>query len=93
MCDCRKTLEASIKESVQAGLTEGCTDLRVSLDGYALMFGNGTAKSQQFMRAEVSYQKPTKAGALKPKKDSVNMLAKFCMFCGEAYDKVEPDVA
>ncbi len=93
MCDCRKMLEASIKESVQTGLDEDCTDLRVSLDGYALMFGSGAAKYQQFMRAEVSYQKPTKAGVLKPKKESVNMLAKFCMFCGEAYNKVEPDVA
>ncbi|MFK3971074.1 hypothetical protein ACI2KS_10145 [Pseudomonas sp. NPDC087358] len=65
----------------------------MSLDGYALMCGSGTAKSQQFMRAEVSYQKPTKAGVLKPKKESVNMLAKFCMFCGESYEKAEPDVA
>jgi hypothetical protein len=85
MCDCRKRLEASIKENTQANLAEDCTDLSVSLDGYAIIFGNGSASSHQFMRAEITYQKPTKAGVLKQKKESVNMLAKFCMFCGEKY--------
>ena len=85
MCDCRKTLEESLLEKFVAELGPECRNVSVSLDGYALMFGSGTMSSAQFMRAQVTYQKPTKAGVLKDKKTSANMLAKFCMFCGEKY--------
>ena len=75
-----------LMEDLPAQLPKGHQRLRVSLQGYALMMGVGAAKSQQFMPIEVTYQAPTKAGVMKDKKQTMNMAASHCMFCGEKYE-------
>ena len=78
-------------EALPGQLPEGHTDLRVSLTGYALMMGDGGAKSRQVMPISIEFRAPTRAGAMKDKKQSMSMVANFCMFCGEKYDKESGD--
>lgn len=85
MCDCRQRIESMLQEDLPAQLPAGHQNLNVRLQGYALMMGEGSMRSQQIMPFEVTYQAPTKAGAMKDKKQVMNMAASFCMFCGEKY--------
>ncbi len=89
MCDCRQRLETSLSENYAPQLPEGAQNLQVSMQGYAMMF-SGPVASKQYMEAEVTFQAPTKGSKTKPsvmrdRKDRVNVLASFCMFCGEKY--------
>lgn len=93
MCDCRKRIETGVTDQVAAKLPEGTQQLRVSLQGYAMVFG-GPVSSKQYMVAEITYQAPTKGTKHKPsvmrdRKDAVNIMASFCMFCGEKYPTEE----
>lgn len=89
MCNCRKDIEAKLLEDIPTQLPAGHQRLSVSLEGYALMFGEGVMQSRQIMPIQVKYQAPTKAGVMKDKKQTMNMAASYCMFCGEKYDKDE----
>ena len=51
------------------------------------MMDGGVAKSRQVMPIEITYQAPTRAGVMRDKKQSMSMVANFCMFCGEKYEK------
>jgi len=96
MCDCRQRIEGLVKEGFAKNLSPDCKNLGVRLDGYALALGHAAASSRMYMRANVSYQKPSKNNVLKNKKDCVNIVASFCMFCGEKYpteDEQKPEVA
>ena len=86
MCDCRKRIESQLLEDIPAQLPAGYQRLSVRLEGYALMMGEGTMKSRQIMPIEITYQAPTKAGVMKDKKQTMNMAASYCMFCGEKYE-------
>lgn len=85
MCDCRSRIESKLLEDLPGKLPEGHKDLSVRLEGYALMMGQGTMQSRQIMPVEVTYQAPTRKGEMKPKKQTLNMAASHCMFCGEKY--------
>lgn len=98
MCECRKRIETAVTEQVAAQLPEGAQQLRVSLQGYAFDFSGPVASSKQYMAAEVTFQVPTKgtkakASYLRDRKDAVNIMASFCMFCGEKYPVAEPKPA
>lgn len=90
MCTCKQDTEARLLEALPAELPEGFKGLSARLTGYAMFFGGNQAQFKQVMPIEVTYQAPTKAGVMKDKKKSMSMLANFCMFCGEKYDKDEP---
>jgi hypothetical protein len=89
MCDCRQKTEARLLNALPEQLPKDHANLRVSLAGYALMMGTGTAQSRQVMPIDITYQAPTKAGVMKEKKQKMSMMANYCMFCGEPYEKVE----
>lgn len=93
MCNCRKETEARLLEALPEQLPAGHKNLSARLTGYALMFSDGAMQSCQVMPIEVTYQAPTKAGVMKDKKQSMSMKANFCMFCGEKYDKDEPEAS
>jgi hypothetical protein len=93
MCTCKQDTEARLLEALPAELPEGFKGLSARLTGYAMMFGGQRAQFKQVMPIEVTFQVPTKAGVMKDKKRSMSMLANYCMFCGEKYDKDEPAVA
>lgn len=97
MCDCRKRIETGLAEQVATKLPEGAKNLRVSLQGYAMVF-SGPVSSKQYMAVEITYQAPTKGSKAKPsvmrdRKDATNIMASFCMFCGEKYAVEAPEAA
>lgn len=97
MCECRKRIETAVAEQVAAQLPEGAQQLRVSLNGYAMVF-SGPVSSKQYLVAEITYQAPTKgskakASVMRERKDAVNIMASHCMFCGEKYPVEEPKPA
>lgn len=89
MCDCRKQTELRLIDAVSQTLPEGHEALCVRLDGYALMMGEGVAKSRQVMPISITYRAPTRAGVMKDKKQSMSMMANYCMFCGEKYEDAQ----
>jgi hypothetical protein len=93
MCNCRQETEARLLEHLPAQLPECHKNLSARLTGYALMFGDGKMQSRQVMPIDITYQAPTKAGVMKDKKKSMSMQANYCMFCGEKYDRDEPEAA
>ena len=77
-------------EALPAQLPAGHEGLSARLTGYALMMGDGAvAKSRQVMPIDIEYRALTRAGVMKTKKQSMSMMANYCMFCGEKYEKDE----
>lgn len=87
MCNCRVETEARLMKAIPEQLPEGHRNLRVSLGGYALIMGESGAQSRQVMPIAITYEAPNRAGAMKDKKQSMSMMANYCMFCGEKYEK------
>lgn len=93
MCECRQRLEDSLSEQAAKKLPFSAQGLRARLQGYAIMF-HGPVPSRQYMAAEITWQQPTKGSASKPSrmrdmKEIVNVVASYCMFCGEKYPTEE----
>ncbi|WP_223507792.1 hypothetical protein [Pseudomonas sp. BF-B-25] len=80
-------------EALPEQLPKDHKNLRVSLGGYALMMGEGIAQSRQVMPIDIYFSAPTRGGVFKDKKQTMNMMANYCMFCGVKYDKDEPVAA
>ena len=93
MCDCRQKTERRLLEALPAQLPEGHKNLSARLTGYAIMLGDGVMASRQVMPIDITYQAPNRAGVMKDKKQSMSMQANYCMFCGEKYDKDEPEAS
>lgn len=85
MCECRQRIEKDLAEHMKKQLPAGAQAIKAELNHYAMIFGEGSLTSKQYMPVEVTYQVPTKAGVMKDKKKPHRMLASFCMFCGEKY--------
>lgn len=83
MCDCRKTIEAKLLSGFQKQAPKA-TDHRVSLTGYALIFG-ATLEEKGCMPIETSASFPLKKGGAKEKKGRTNMIFTYCPFCGAKY--------
>lgn len=98
MCDCRSRIESGVLESYSERLTAaGATGIEVSLQNYAMVF-KGPVPFKQYAVAEISYTRHTKGTAAKPsrpmaKKETINVLASYCMFCGEKYATEEDQKA
>ncbi|WP_320152993.1 hypothetical protein [uncultured Tolumonas sp.] len=61
------------------------TDHRVSLLGYAFIFGSNTLDENGCMQIEMTANHPLKKGGFKSKKQTSNLLFKFCPFCSKPY--------
>ncbi len=97
MCECRSKNEERLTEHFAKKLPEGATGLKVSLGGYAMIF-SGPVSMKNYSEVTATYSSPTKGTAKKPsrmreQKETVSLLGNYCMFCGEKYDKDEPEAA
>ncbi|WP_223466204.1 hypothetical protein [Pseudomonas sp. GL-RE-26] len=71
--------------------------MKVSLGGYAMIF-SGPVSMKNYSEVTATYSTQTKGTAKKPsrmreQKETVSLLGNYCMFCGEKYDKGEPESA
>lgn len=86
MCNCYDETTQKLKERVSSQLPEGAAGLDLELQGYAFVFGAGVShKASHNVRIE--YQAPKKSGGMKKVVQNMNMIASFCPFCGEKYEK------
>lgn len=79
MCDCRKLFEGKAVEHYPE--IDGA---QATLSGYMLI-----PSGYQYLECEVKGFRTTAKGKVLPVKKKVNALGKYCMFCGEAFDKSE----
>ncbi|AYN94397.1 hypothetical protein EAW52_10715 [Pseudomonas sp. LTJR-52] len=91
MCTCKSDNEKRLTDHVAKQLPEGAKNLSVRLTGYSLCITNGEMKALQTMPVEIEYDAPVKKspGSFKPKKQKSFLAARYCMFCGEAYEQAE----
>jgi hypothetical protein len=84
-CECRSTLESKIREKVQSQLPEGYRNFTGSIEGYVFIMRAGlTMGMQPAMPFKVEYEAPKKRGdGFTKKKETINITANFCPFCGE----------
>ena len=89
MCNCKQDTERRLIEALSEPeqLPEGAINISARLTGYAMMLEEGrTMRYRQVMPIDVEFQAPTKAGAMKIKKQKMSMQANYCMFCGTKYE-------
>ncbi|WLI37711.1 hypothetical protein PSH74_15615 [Pseudomonas hefeiensis] len=92
MCNCATEVEAAAKEKIRAKLPEGSRDFSVELQGFAWLMG-GTVSMKNKLNLHIEYEVPKKkVDGFQRKKQDMSMLGSYCMFCGEKYDKDEPEV-
>lgn len=83
-CDCKKTLEAKIAETLQSDLPEGFSGFNASLQGYVLTFTN-PMQQRLTIAYEGEVEVPKKKGdGFKRQKVKTSIQAGFCPFCGKA---------
>lgn len=88
MCNCRENTEKRLVERVRGQIPSEATGLSVSLEGYALLFGGSDGVTMKnCMPVKIQYSAPNRKGDIKLKKESINMIGNYCMFCGEKYAK------
>lgn len=92
MCDCASSVESSAKEKIREKLPEGAQDFSVELQGFAWILG-GTVSTKNKLNLHIEYEVPKKKGGFTRKKQDISMVGSYCMFCGEKYDKDEPEAA
>ncbi|SFQ46452.1 hypothetical protein SAMN05216229_12341 [Geopseudomonas sagittaria] len=86
MCNCHSEVTEKLKARVSSQLPAGATGLDVDLQGYAFILGDALGhKAAHNVRIE--YMAPKKAGGMKKVVQNMNMIASFCPFCGEKYEK------
>lgn len=86
MCNCHSEVTEKLKGRVSKQLPTGATGLDLEMQGYVFVFGAGVShKAAHNVRIE--YQAPKKAGGMKKVVQNMNMIATFCPFCGEKYEK------
>lgn len=88
-CDCHTRVEASCKEKIASQLPEGYRDLSVELGGYVFGIESNTVTHRAAMPVTANYFAPKKGGGMKSVKQTIQMRATYCPFCGAAYAKPE----
>ena len=83
MCDCRTMVEGKLTKMFAEQKPEAA-DHKVSLQGYALIFGDELTE-KGCMEAVMTAIFPLKKGGTKEKKLKQKMMFTYCPFCGEAY--------
>ncbi|MBL4833621.1 MAG: hypothetical protein JKY26_06555 [Pseudomonas sp.] len=89
MCQCKTEIQKRLHDHHLPQLPDGSADLKVLLNGYAIIFGDKGSMTKNVMPIEIEYQTPMKNGGTKKKKITQNMVGSYCMFCGEHYEKAE----
>lgn len=84
MCDCRKTIEASLLERFKSAAPEA-EGHGVSLLGYGY-----SAIELAYMPYECGATYKLKKGGTKYKTTTGNMIFSFCPFCGESQNLAAP---
>ncbi|GGY03631.1 hypothetical protein [Paludibacterium paludis] len=79
-CDCKQIISDKLLERFKEQ-HPGSTDHRLDLGGYALVFGD-TLESVPYLPVTTEHTVTAKTGRKMTKKDSFNMLANYCPFCG-----------
>ena len=94
-CECRSTLEDRLREKVRGQLPEGARSFSGHLEGYAFIMGEGNSLGMQpVMPFRVEYEAPKKRGdGFAKKKQTFNITANFCPFCGKAAKPDDQEVA
>lgn len=88
MCECRENTEKRLVERVRGQIPAEATGLSVSLEGFALIFGGEDGITMKnYMPVKIEYSAPNRKGNIKLKKESLNMMGNYCMFCGVKYEK------
>ena len=77
MCDCRKEFEDKAKDHYPE-----IENAKATLSGYMLI-----PSGYQYLECEVVGTRTTAKGKEIKSKKIINALGKFCMFCGEKFDK------
>lgn len=86
MCNCYSDTTERLKAHISKQLPEGSAGLDLEMQGYVFLFGEGVShKAAHNVRIE--YMTPKKAGGMKKVTKNMNMIATFCPFCGEKYEK------
>jgi hypothetical protein len=75
MCDCRKNFEAQA-----LAMHSDINNAKASISGYMLI-----PSGFQYLACEVVGTRTTAKGKEIKQKKVINILGKFCMFCGEAF--------
>ncbi|GAB2798892.1 hypothetical protein GCM10027040_27270 [Halomonas shantousis] len=94
-CECRSRIEEKLRAKVMEQLPEGARDFVGTLEGYAfIMTDNMGLGMQPVMPFKVEYEAPKKRGdGFTKKKQTVNITANYCPFCGKAAKSPEGEVA
>lgn len=97
MCNCRSDIEGRLLERMRGQLPADIQELSVSLEGYALFMGGADGVGMKnVMPIRIDYKVPVKpkkgaptpsVTALKDKKQTMNMVGSYCMFCGVKYEE------
>ena len=83
-CKCRSEYEKNLLEKFKE-ISPDATEHRVSLLGYAFIFGDKSLNENGCMQIEMTANHPLKKGGFKSKKQTSNLLFNFCPFCGKPY--------
>lgn len=83
MCNCKTEIEANLLEHVKQQLPES-TGHHVEIGGYVLGFKGDAMFSCQSLPVTIKHTVTMKkTGLPKQKVEKQNMMARYCMFCGE----------
>jgi hypothetical protein len=82
MCECRKTIEAKLKNRFEIE-TPQATGHEVTLEGYTFVIGERVMTSRPCMPFKKTAFYKQKNGVPKFKTSRENIIFNFCPFCGE----------
>lgn len=93
MCNCKTELEAKLLERAKEQLPDS-KNHSVEITGYVFAMGPNEITLRQALPVIIKHTVTVKkTGEQKEKKIVSNVLARFCMFCGEKHVKDEPEAA
>ena len=91
-CECRKNLEAKLRDHVAAQLPEGHEGFYAKLEGYGFGIDKETMAMTSILmipyKGEVMVPKKT-GGGMKKQKINTSVRARFCPFCGKPTESEE----
>lgn len=91
-CNCFEETLERLKEHIAPQIPQGAIDLKIDWDGRTFMLSKGEFAPTN-PKVKIEYRAPKKGGghAVNLKKDSVNITASHCCFCGNEYEREEKE--
>lgn len=90
MCECKSNLEERLLKRVSERFPDA-TDIKLQLDGYSFLMGEGKVTMKPTMPIVGEYKQPTKKGGQRVRKIKEQMIASYCPFCGESLKEAEQE--